>query len=166
MASALFKRWGGLAVIGFAAATFVAAAPRDSAVIVDSGSTNTLGSRIEVWSDGTAAMTLQQKVGASPPPAKSFTVPMATVKQFFADLAAARKGNAATVPCMKSASFGTTTRVTWQGWVSPDLTCPPKDALGAALIADVQRIREASGAAPAPLRQGPVEMESPGPPDR
>ncbi len=130
--------------LGCTALALVAAMPPDSATIVDSGSTNTSGYRIVVRSDGSAAASLLQ----TPPQSstsKPVTIPKTIVARFFADLAAARKGNATTVPCMKSASFGTTLRVTWQGWVSPDLSCPPKDALGTALIGDVQAIREASG---------------------
>ena len=127
----------------------IGAVPLDSAVIVDSGSTNTLGYRIEVRSDGSASVS----TGSSSP--KPFTVPQATVERFFADLAASRKGNAASAPCVKSASFGSTLRITWQQWVSPDLTCPPKDALGAALITDVQTLRKVAGIGAAALRQGP-----------
>lgn len=130
------------AVLGLA--VLLAAAPRDNAVIVDSGSTNAPGHNIQVWSDGAASITTQAR-GASPGPATSFSVPSSTAARFFGDLAAARKGNVATVPCMKSASFGTTVRITWQGWTSPDLTCPPKDALGQALVTDVNDIRKAAG---------------------
>jgi hypothetical protein len=128
----------------------IGAVPLDSAVIVDSGSTNTQGYRIEVRSDGSAFVS----TGSSSP--KPFTVPQATVERFFADLAAARKGNATSAPCVKSASFGSTLRITWQQWVSPDLTCPPKDASGAALVTDVQTLRKAAGIGTAPLRQGPA----------
>jgi hypothetical protein len=138
----------------YAAVFLIGAVPLDSAVIVDSGSTNTLGYRIEVRSDGSASVS----TGSSSP--KPFTVPQATVERFFADLAAARKGNATTAPCVKSASFGSTLRITWQQWVSPDLTCPPKDALGAALITDAQTLREVAGIGAAPLRQGP-EIQPP-----
>jgi hypothetical protein len=137
-----------------AAVVLIAAAPLDSAVIVDSGSTNVVGYRIEVRSDGSASVS----AGSSTP--KPFTVPQATAERFFADLAAARKGNATTVPCVKSASFGSTLRITWQQWVSPDLTCPPKDGLGAALVTDVQTLREMAGVKSAPLRQGP-EIQPP-----
>lgn len=131
------------------------AAPLDNAVIVDSGSTNTYGYTIHVSSDGKASVTLEERGGTAAGTAKPFTVPAATATRFFADLAAARKGNVATVPCMKSASFGTSLHITWQGWTSPDLSCPPKDALGETLVKDVDAIRQA-GAIPAmPLRQHP-----------
>jgi hypothetical protein len=148
------RRVATLFFTAYAAFVLIGAAPLDSAVIVDSGSTNSPGYRIEVRSNGSASVS----TGSSTP--KPFTVPQATVERFFADLAAARKGNAATVPCIKSASFGSTLHVTWQQWVSPDLTCPPKDALGAALITDVRTLREVAGIKPAPIRQGP-EIQPP-----
>jgi hypothetical protein len=139
-------------VAALAIASFVAASPRDSAAIVNSGSTNSYGYTITVWSDGTGSVTLQAR-GGTPSSPKAFTVPSATTARFFADLAAARKGNATTVPCMKSVSFGSTTRISWQGWESPDLTCPPKDSLGEALVKDVDAIRKAAGIQELPLRQ-------------
>jgi hypothetical protein len=148
---------------GLAIASFMAATPRDTAVIVNSGSTNSIGYKIQVWSDGSAAITTQNGSN-SPAAAKTFTVSAATTSRFFADLAAARKDDAKSVPCMKSASFGTSTHVTWQGWVSPDLDCPPKGSLGAALVEDIQTIRQASGISAFPLRRTPLEMTSPSPP--
>jgi hypothetical protein len=136
-------------------AGLIAAAPRDSAVIVDSGSTNTLGYKIEVWSDGTAVITPQNRLGTAQAAPKSFTVPAATASRFFADLRAARKGNATGEPCVKSASFGTTTHVTWHGWTSPDLDCPPNNALTAALVHDVGTLTQASGANTTPMRHAP-----------
>ncbi len=136
-----------------AIAGLVAAAPRDSAVIVNSGSTNTVGYSITVWSDGQASLTTQNRDGSSTGPAKSFTVAQATAARFFADLAAAKSTKAVTVPCMKSASFGSSMHVKWQGWVSPDLECPPKGSAGDALVKDVDAIRQASGLTAQPLRQ-------------
>lgn len=138
-----------------AIAGFVAAAPLDSAVIVNSGSTNSYGYTIHVSSDGKASVTLQERGGVPAGTPKSFTVPAATASRFFADLAAARKANTVTVPCMKSVSFGSTLKITWQGWVSPDLTCPPKDSLGDALIKDVDAIRQAGGISAMPLHRQP-----------
>jgi hypothetical protein len=129
---------------GLAIATLVAATSPDSAVIVNSGSTNTYGYSIQVSSDGKATVTRQNR-GIASSTAKPFTVSAETTARFFSDLAAARKGNAVTVPCMKSASFGTSEHIKWQGWVSPDLTCPPKDSLGEALVKDVDEIRQAAG---------------------
>ena len=128
-----------------ASAVLMAASPPDTATIVDSGSTNANGYTIRIGSDGNASVTYEPRGGSPAGAPKRFTVPAATTARFFADLAAARKGNAASVPCMKSVSFGSTLKVTWQGWTSPDLTCPPKDALGEALVSDVAAIRNAGG---------------------
>jgi hypothetical protein len=141
---------------GLAILACVAAAARDSAVIVNSGSTNTLGYSITVWSDGKATVSLQPRGGAPGTP-KPFTVPTTTTTRFFSDLAAARKANVSSGgPCMKSASFGTSTHITWQGWVSPDLDCPPSGSSGDALVHDVGAIRAAAGISVLPLRQAPT----------
>jgi hypothetical protein len=128
-----------------AIAGLMAVSPPDSAVIVDSGSTNANGYTIHITADGNASVSYQPRGGSPIGSPKRFTVPAATTARFFSDLAAARKGNVATVPCMKPVSFGTTLKVTWQGWTSPDLTCPPKDSLGEALVSDVAAIRNAGG---------------------
>ena len=133
-----------------AIASLVGAAPSDNAVIVNSGSTNSYGYRIEVSPDGKASVSMQERGGAAVGTPKPFAVEASTATKFFADLAAARKGNVQTVPCMKSASFGSSTHVLWQGWTSPDLTCPPKDSLGDALVTDVEAIRKASGISESP----------------
>jgi hypothetical protein len=131
-----------------AIATLMAVSPPDSAMIVDSGSTNANGYTIHITADGNASVTFQPRGGSPIGTPKPFTVPAATTARFFSDLAAARKGNLATVPCMKPVSFGTTLKVTWQGWTSPDLTCPPKDSLGESLVSDVAAIRKAGGIDP------------------
>ena len=131
-----------------AIAGLMAAAPaRENAVIVNSGSTNTMGYAISVWSDGSASLTMQRRGGSASTP-KSFDVPAATATHLFSDLAAARSAKATTVPCMKSASFGTSTHVKWQDWTSPDLDCPAKDPLADALVKDVEAIVKASGVTP------------------
>lgn len=134
-------------------ASGVAATPSNSAAIVNSGSTNSYGFTIALGSDGQASVVLQHRGVAAAAAPKAFTVPAATTARFFADLAAARKANLTTAPCMKSASFGSSTHVTWEGWVSPDLSCPPAGALGEALVKDVDEIRQAGGIADLPLRQ-------------
>jgi hypothetical protein len=134
-------------------AAFAAAAARDGAVIVDSGSTNTSGYKIELWSDGNALFTIQNRFGATYGTSKPFTVSPPIAQRFFADLKAARDGNALGTPCMKSASFGTTTHAQWHGWTSPDLDCPAENALTAALVTDVNAIRSASGVQTMPLHR-------------
>jgi hypothetical protein len=135
-----------------AIAALVAATPPDSAVIVNSGSTNTVGYSITIWPSGKASLTTQNRDGSPIGPAKAFNVAPTTAARFFTDLAAAKNTHAATVPCMKSASFGSSMHVKWQGWVSPDLECPPNDSAGEALVKDVDQIRQASGLARMPLR--------------
>jgi hypothetical protein len=138
------------------AANAGASTSRDGAVIVDSGSTNTSGYRIEVWSVVQGG-------------ARAFAVTPAVSTRFFADLKAARTANITGSPCMKSASFGTTTHATWHGWTSPDLDCPATNPLLSALIRDVNAIRAASGIGSLPgLRRGagaggPVHVEAPSP---
>ena len=128
---------------------------RDGAAIVNSGSTNALGFKIEVWSDDSATAVLQNRAGSAQNVPKPFALGPAVVARFFADLKAARDGKATGIPCMKSASFGTTTRTWWHGWVSPDLDCPPNNALTAALVHDVGVIRLASRVdTTTPLRRG------------
>jgi hypothetical protein len=149
-------------------ATGVAAVPaRDGATIVNSGSTNFAGYAIEVWSDGTASVAAANRDGSPLSSPKPFTVDPSVAKKFFADLAAARSQGAATVPCMKSASFGSSTHVKWHGWTSPDLTCPPGNAAGAALVSDVETIVKLSGFSATPRRGlGPMRpMEPPGTPE-
>jgi hypothetical protein len=64
------------------------------------------------------------------------------VDRFFTDLAAARKDNVASGSCAKSASFGSTIRVKWQGWVSNDVTCPPPSTVGSAAVKDAQALND------------------------
>ncbi len=105
-----------------------AAAPlRDGASIVTSGSTNTRGYTAKIWSDGTAS-------------AGSGQLSQTLTRRFFADLRAAmHQPQAPPAACMKSASFGTATKVEYHGWRSPDLQCPVSSGL-VALQRDVQAI--------------------------
>ena len=80
-----------VAIVGLMAAT-----PADTAVIVNSGSTNSYGYTIHVASDGKASFTLQKRGESAATTPKPFTVPATTATRFFSDLAAARKTNAAT----------------------------------------------------------------------
>lgn len=146
-----------VAACAFAPTAVGAAGTSDQAVIVNGGSTNTIGYTIAVRPDGTGSLTMQHGT------AKSLHLSGEMVKKFFTDLAAAQHSTAATTGCIKSASFGSSTHVTWHGWTSGDLECPPGDAAGAALVNDVKAIREAAGIGSAPLRTGP-QIESPAPP--
>jgi hypothetical protein len=140
-----------------------AAAEPDGATIVNSGSTNFTGYTIDVRSDGSASARISNRGIAAASTPKPFTLDAATTKQFFADLAAARRNNAIAKPCMKSASFGSTAHVTWHDWTSADLSCPAGSAAGAALIHDVQAIVAATGVQPGPRRGGGPLMRQPQP---
>ncbi|MBV8723364.1 MAG: hypothetical protein JO277_14535 [Candidatus Eremiobacteraeota bacterium] len=129
--------------LGLLAVCAAAAPSRDTATIVDSGSTNTAGYAIAVSSDGNSTVTPRNRMGESQSAPRSFTITTTLAAQFFADLKAARDGNATSVHCMKSASFGTSTHIAWHDWTSPDLDCPAGDALTSALIHDVDAIRAA-----------------------
>jgi hypothetical protein len=117
----------------------VDAAARDSATIHNSGSTNTTGFSVTVWSDGTGSATVQ---GGN---ARTIAITHDLVAQFFSDLQAAQAEHSPPNHCMKSASFGTTTTVAWHAWQSPDLQCPPFSANMGALVRDVQAIEAAAG---------------------
>ncbi len=119
---------------------------RSEAVIVRSPSTNTAGWELHVNPNGRT--TLNQ--GDLP---VRRTVPVALTTRFFRDLHAA--GNLARLPaafCMKSASFGTTTRIVYRGATSPDLSCPGRSAAARVLMSDVDALADAAGVSivPAP----------------
>jgi hypothetical protein len=115
------------------AATFAAPVPSGSAVIVNSGSTNAPGYRIVVLPGGVATLD-----NASP---KQVALPPATARAFFHDLSTATPLRALHVDgCMKSASFGTTTRIEWRGQSSPDLSCPSTNPAVLRLSHDVEAI--------------------------
>jgi len=108
------------------------------AVIVNSGSTNTGGYVVRVWADG--SVTVDQGV-----PLRK-TIPKQLATRFFADLRAAGKLDALpTAACMKSASFGSVTRVGYRGRFSPDLSCPSDSGSARALAIDVNAIVQAAG---------------------
>ena len=111
------------------------------ALILKSNSTNTAGYRLRVFADGWT--TLQQ---GDVPSRKR--VPMELVRRFFADLRAAGPLDRIAVQrCMKSASFGTTLRIVYEGKMSPDVSCPS----GAQQLArDAFALADAAGVSLAP----------------
>ncbi len=153
------------AVLIFAASSSPAsAAALDGASITTSGSTNTAGYTIKLHSDGSGAVAVTGR------PEKAFTVDAALAEKFMSDAKAAREDPGTLQHCMKSASFGTTTTVTWHNYTSTDLQCPPLSSSVAMLAHDVQRIQQAAavGAAPNRIRlpiephRVPVETPSAG----
>jgi len=117
------------------------------ALIVNSGSTNTAGYRLRVYADGTT--TLQQ---GDVPIRKHVSAEL--VGRFFADLRAA--GPLDRLPstfCMKSASFGSSTRVGYRGATSPDVSCPSSNASVRALGIDASALAGAAGVSIVPRPQ-------------
>ncbi len=118
------------------------AAPIETAMIENTGSTNTLGYSISVTSGGSITV-----VSTHTLPAPS-TFP--DTKKLFADLKAAMPLTSLPVRHgMRSASFGTQTFITYKGQRSPDLTFA-SDPRAAALKADVNVITKMLGVGNAP----------------
>jgi hypothetical protein len=143
-------------IAGIAAVAACAATSPDQATIVNSGSTNTAGYKLNVGSDGHASAVMQNRAGVAQSSVRSFTVSTQQAGSFFAHLKAAKAAPAPTGGCMKSASFGSSTIVHWQGWTSPDLNCPSDDSAIKALANDVSAIRTAAGISSFPLLHGPA----------
>ncbi len=107
--------------------------PKDAAVIMQTGSTNTTGYRIVVTHAGTAEF-----IAASGRATGTIATRLAT--KLFADLAAASPlDQIRSQACMKSASFGTSLFVYWNHARSPDLSCL-LSARGSALVDDVSAV--------------------------
>jgi hypothetical protein len=110
--------------------------PKGAAVILNTGSTNTLGYRIVVQRSGAAE-------SINGPRRAMGSVPDSLAAQFFNDLQAAMPLSAhGSSTCMKSASFGSSMFVWWHGSRSGDLSCG-----GAGAVAtDAYKIAQALGA--------------------
>jgi hypothetical protein len=116
--------------------------PTVNAVIVNSGSTNMAGYRIEVAPDGHVRVTQGEAT-------RSVTIPAKLATQLYADLAAAGPLDALpTQPCMKSASFGSRTTVAYKTKTSADLQCGQMSPAGRALANDAAAITTAAGVQP------------------
>jgi hypothetical protein len=107
--------------------------PHGAAVILNTGSTNTLGYRVVLQRSGAAEF-------INGPKRATATVPASLTSQFFKDVQAAMPllSHTATT-CMKSASFGSSLFVWWKGSRSGDLTCPAGDTIAG----DVTKIAQA-----------------------
>jgi len=125
------------------------ASPADtgSAVMVNSGSTNTPGFKIVVQSEGAAEYTPMPRAH-SPSEGQHVAAPMkrklapALAHRLFSDLEAARPFSELPRPtCMKSVSFGSRLTIQFKGDETPDLNCPAgQSAKLAALIEDAKQI--------------------------
>jgi hypothetical protein len=118
----------------------------DSAVIVNSGSTNTAGFRISVNPSGDAEYTVTPrrsgpKSGEKPAPATQH-ISDGLAKRLFSDLEAAQPLASLPQPrCAKSASFGTRLTIEFGDSETPDLSCGDADnAKLRALIQDATEV--------------------------
>jgi hypothetical protein len=115
------------------------ASQRDGATIVNSGSTNFSGYTIKVWSDGSTSAVHSGRAGNRLDAPVPGHIPQDVAGRFISEARQARERRVSSQPCMKSASFGTTTVVTYHGWTSPDLECPG-DGYAVALGSDAHKI--------------------------
>ncbi len=143
-----------------------AAFARDGAVITNSGSTNSPGYTIKIWSDGSATQVSSNRLGVQTGSAREMRVPDTMTRAFFSDVRAARDARASGRTCVKSASFGYRLNVRWHGWISPDLSCPGADSATKSVAADVRGIESIAQPAPA-IRRGllPNEVRKAAPDD-
>jgi hypothetical protein len=127
--------------IGVVLAAIVLQAAADTAVILNSGSTNRAGFRIEVERSGQAEFTSTPRRGQAAEQVRR-KVPDALIQRFYADLEAAQPLSALSAEhCAKSVSFGTTTTVEVGSERTPDISCPnARDPNTKALMRDVDEI--------------------------
>src|SRR5450755_480853 len=110
--------------------------PKGAAVILNTGSTNTLGYRIVVQQSGAAEI-------VNGPRRAVGSVPASLAAQFYKDLEAAMPLSAhGASTCMKSASFGSSMFVWWHGSRSNDLSC----GAASSVATDSSKIAQALGA--------------------
>ncbi len=112
---------------------------RDGAVIRNSGSTNFSGYTVKVWSDGSTWAVHSNRMGTQLDTPVTGRIPQNVAQRFLSEARQSRANRVVSQPCMKSASFGTSTVVLYHGWTSPDLECPG-DGLVVALGSDAHKI--------------------------
>lgn len=110
--------------------------PKQPAVIINSGSTNTCKYTIHVLPSGKATYTVCERKGAG-------EIKVNTATKFFTDISAAKPlSKLPYKACAKSASFGTSTQVRYQWENSPDISCPSNDLRVTNLYNDAQSIQQ------------------------
>ncbi len=108
----------GMSLLVFSSQSTMALVASNTAVILNSGSTNTIGYRISVSPSGFASYVDGNGFSQGQLSKKLTT-------RFFRHLTHPEPLSDLPVePCVKSASFGTTTTVSLGGEQSPDLSCP------------------------------------------
>ena len=144
-----------LALLSLGCLSVTAAAPqRDGAILVNSGSMNTLGYRIKVWSDGTA-QSVRLRGGNPQGTPSTGSVPPSLAQKFFADLKSAKHSRAAGRACAKIPEFAYSLVVQYHGWTSPDLTCGGDGIVGA-VQAEANKIGTALGVEPVRAHSVPM----------
>jgi hypothetical protein len=116
------------------------------ALIVNSGSTNFEGFTLILREDGEAKLEQGNSTFQK-------YLPQTFTTRLFADLRAA--GALDALPqsqCMKSASFGTTTRISYRGKTSPDISCPSSNPILGRLAIDVMSLLDAANISTIPRR--------------
>lgn len=122
--------------------------PSTTAVITNSGSTNTIGYRIYVAPSG--AVNYVTGIGAG-----HNRIPRSLTTKFFRDIRAAMPlSQLPTIACLKSASFGTSTFITFGRERSPDVSCAGRDSRTLILNRDVYAIVKTLSIGNVPKSQG------------
>jgi len=97
------------------------------AVINNSGSTNTPGSTLTIHKDGSGSITYEKRTqGERFGHYQDKAYPASTFESSQLENILTRIQDVSTIPnrdCLKSVSFGSTTRITYQGKTSGDLSC-------------------------------------------
>lgn len=112
------------------AGSIMAAPPQSSspAVIVNSGSTNTVAYRITVDRSGDAVCTITSHTSGQDggrPQTIRRKLPLDLTQKLFSDLETAKPlARLPAARCLKSASFGTRVSLVFEGEETPDLSCP------------------------------------------
>lgn len=134
-------------LLSMSAVLGMASPPGNStAVIVNSGSTNTPGFRVTVESNGTAEYTPSPRAHAGPEDRSIVPMrrklPPDLAHRLYSDLEAAHPFSDLPRPrCIKSVSFGTRLTIQFNGDETPDLNCGAgQSAKVAALIQDAKDI--------------------------
>ncbi|MEH2179626.1 hypothetical protein [Nostoc sp.] len=110
--------------------------PKQPAIIINSGSTNTCKYRIRLLPSGKATYTVCDKTGEG-------QVKLEIATKFFNDILAAKPlSKLSYKPCVKSVSFGTLAQVSYQGQKSQDISCPSNDSRVTNLYNDTKSIQK------------------------
>ena len=138
----------GMSLLVFSSQSSMALVTSNTAVILNSGSTNTIGYRIYVSPSGFVSYVDGNGSGQGQLPKKLTT-------RFFRHLTDPEPLSDLPVePCVKSVSFGTTTTVSLGGERSPDISCPSKNEQAQDLEEDVTAIATALNVVNVPNSQG------------